>query len=152
MAIEHDLIGHEIVINEWTDNLGHPRVDYKRGPDARFVPHLREHERALIQSVLGAYGHASSADLIAVAYSTAPMRLVAQWEADNEMLRGASIPFARALGTPGTGLDRFRAIAEAVRLSDHATAQERAEMEQEAMEGLAQLRGRVNQEVLGALE
>lgn len=152
LALERDLIGHEVTIEQYADNLGRARVDYHSGPTQRFGPNLRTHERELIGAVLDAYGGQSLERLLAVAYSTPPMRLIAQWEADNEQVWGTAIPFGRALGTPSSGLRPFRAIADAVRLPNRGTPQERAEVERETMAALAPLREHVNRAFLESAE
>lgn len=70
------------------------------------------------------------------------------WEKDGERLNGTAIPFGRALGTPGTGLGRYRAIAEAVRLPNSGTDEERAALEASVMDDFAGLRMAANAEAL----
>lgn len=147
-----ELDGFEIVIREWVDGAGHPRVDYRPGPTKRFEPRLRDHENAIVTSVLDVYGKAPMNRLLAVAYATPPMRLIATWEKDNELMIGTTIPFGRALGTPRTGLDRYKAIADAVRQPNRGTPTERAALETEVMSDFAGLRAHVNREVLGSAD
>lgn len=147
-----ELDGFEVTIREYIDGSGHQRVDYRRGSTKRFAPRLRDHESAIVASVLDAYGKASMTRLLAIAYATPPMRLIATWERDNELMLGTSIPFGRALGTPRTGLERFKAIADAVRQPNRGTPAERAALETEVMTDLAGLRAHVNREVLGTAD
>ncbi len=147
-----ELDGFEIGIREYVDGAGHPRVDYSPGPTRRFEPRLRDHESAIVASVLGAYGKASMTRLLGVAYATPPMRLVTSWEKDTELMIGTSIPFGRALGTPRTGLERYKAIADAVRQPNRGTSAERAALEADVMADFAQLRAEANREALGTAE
>jgi uncharacterized phage-associated protein len=147
-----ELDGFEITIREYVDGAGHQRVDYRPGSTKRFAPRLRDHEIAIVASVLDTYGKASMTRLLAVAYATPPMRLIATWEKDNELMLGTSIPFGRALGTPRTGLERFKAIADAVRQPNRGTPAERAALETEVMADLAGLRAHANREVLGTAD
>jgi len=147
-----ELDGFEVIIHEYLDGAGHARVDYRPGPTTRFEPRLRDHEKAIVASVLDVYGKASMTRLLAVVYATPPMRLIATWEKDNELVLGTAIPFERALGTPRTGLERFKAIADAVRQPNRGTPEERASLETEVMADFAGLRTQVNREVLGSVD
>jgi uncharacterized phage-associated protein len=150
--IGDELDGFEVIIHEYVDGSGRQRVDYRQGSTKRFEPRLRDHEIAIVTSVLDAYGKVSMSRLLGVAYATPPMRLITAWERDNELMLGTSIPFGRALGTPRTGLERFKAIADAVRQPNRGTPAERAALETEVMADLAGLRAHVNREALGTAD
>jgi uncharacterized phage-associated protein len=126
-----EMNGAEIVVDEHADSSGYRFADYHSLPTEtwRFIPQLRDHEKAVVDEIIDRYGALSREQVVKLAYTTPPMRLIAKWEADGERLDGTAIPFAKALGQPGEGLGRYRRLADAVRERSLGTPEGRQELE-----------------------
>ena len=145
--VSDELALHEIEIAEYVDaETGMAHATYRPGRMSRFRPVLRKHEKQVVDEMLDRFGNLSRAELISLAYATAPMRLIRKWEADSERLDGTPIPFGRALGAPREGLTRYRRVADAVRERNVAPPAIRAQQEARILNETGKMRRAVMSE------
>jgi len=85
--------GHEIDVATEPVGSYDARV-YRPGPAPRFRPNLAAEEKAALDRILALVGPLSTKDAIALAYNTAPMRLVQRMEAEaGQVQLNVDIPF-----------------------------------------------------------
>jgi hypothetical protein len=85
--------GHEIEVS--TEPVGpHDARVYRPGPAPRFRPNLAPEEKAALDRILALVGPLSTKEAIALAYNTAPMRLLQRIEAETGQVQlNVDIPF-----------------------------------------------------------
>ena len=85
--------GHEIEVSNEPVGPYDARV-YRPGPAPRFRPNLAPEEKATLDRILALVGQLTTKDVIALAYNTAPMRLLQRIEGETGQIQlDVEIPF-----------------------------------------------------------
>ncbi len=85
--------GHEIEVSNEPVGPYDARV-YRPGPAPRFRPNLAPEEKATLDRILALIGQLTTKDAIALAYNTAPMRLLQRIEGETGQIQlDVEIPF-----------------------------------------------------------